>query len=267
MSPAHPKWKNKSQISDMLTTTLQNLGLSEEETEIYLSLLNSSPQSAGQLGKTTKVKRTYVYRITDQLIQKGLIKKSLKGKTTVFTPLSPDNLLVQAQSQKQKTDEAITTLEALLPELRNKYKSVEDKPTISNFEGIEGIKKVYLDAIKEGQPLLAIVETSKVRQEIYEWLTNNYIHKRIAAKIPVKSIVATGPKTKLYTTKDSQELRESKTIDSDKFPIEDEVIIYADKVAIINHNKKSQPLAIIIDNKMIATTFRSWFETTWESIN
>lgn len=246
--------------------TLQQIGLSPEETEIYLTLLNKGSLSAAQIGSFTKVKRTYVYKIVEGLMQKGLVSQNKESRTTVFAPNSPDHLLTLANKKKEQAENAHNQLEAYLGNLRVLFGAVDSKPTVQYFEGIEGIKKVYLDTLKHSGPLLALVETSSVHPEIYNWVTEKYVYKRVEAGIEVKAIVSTGEKTENYVEKNKEELRETKVIPSRQYPFKHELNIYGDKVAILNHNKDSELLGIIIENKLIAETFKAWFELTWGGI-
>jgi HTH-type transcriptional regulator, sugar sensing transcriptional regulator len=252
----------------MITSILTNLGLSKEEAAIYQSLLDNGSQSATQLGKTTQVKRTYVYHICESLIKKNLIASQTKGRATVFVPQSPDLLLTHAEEQKLRATQAQQGLEGILPSLKGKYNLVENKPVVTFYEGIAGIKKVYIDTINnnDNKEILALVETSKVDGDIYKWVTTTFVAQRIKKGVFVKAIVATGNKTQTYTSLDQKELRKTKLINSTNFPFEHEINIYGDKIAIINSHKNSKLFAIIIDNPLIANTFRSWFHLAWQNI-
>lgn len=243
---------------------LINLGLSKEEADIYLSLLNKGEQGASDLSKSTKVKRTYIYSVSASLIKKGLISQVKKGKTTVFNPMSPDKLLTLAHDKKQKAEQAEQTLEAILPNLKTKYEVVDNKPVVTYYEGVEGIKKVYMDTIKEGKEILALVETSEVEKDIYDWVTKIYVAERLKKNIGVKAIVSSGSKTKVYINLDKAELRQTMVIDNYKFPFKNEINIYGNKIAIINHKKGEKLLGIIIENGSIAQTFKSWFNISWK---
>lgn len=251
----------------MIPEVLVNLGLSPEEADIYLSLINSGPQSAGQLAKSTKVKRTYIYSVSASLIKKGLASQNKKGKTTIFSPMSPDKLSSLVQTKKQLIEQAENTLESVLPQLKTKFEAVDTRPVITYYEGVEGIKKVYRDTLVNTQEILAIVETSEVDSEIYDWVTKEYVQQRVKNKIRVKAIVASGIKTKTYIGLNEKELRETKVVSSEKFPFENEINIYGSKLAIINHRKGSKLLGVIIDNKLIAETFKSWFNLTWSKVS
>ncbi|RJR28546.1 hypothetical protein C4564_04900 [Candidatus Microgenomates bacterium] len=244
--------------------TLIKIGLSPEEVELYLSLLEKGAQSAAQLASSTSVKRTYVYRVASSLANKGLVTEAKHGRATVFEPNSPDHLLSLAEAKKIEAEQAQTSLEGVLSSLASKYRAIEAKPVVTYFEGPEGVKKVYRDTLTENGTILALVQTSKVDNEIYEWVTTKYAKNRIKAGIPVRAVVASGQKTKEYIGKNEAELRETKVIQNDKYPFEHEINIYGDKIAIINHRSGTKLMGIIIDNEIIAKTFRSWFEITWD---
>lgn len=250
----------------MISEILTSIGLTPEQADLYTSLLEHGAQTAGKLAKTTKIQRTYVYPVARELAKKGLVAMEKKGRTTTFIPQPPERLLTQAEDVKTHAAQAFAALEGILPSLKTKYSAAESKPVVSYFEGIEGIQRVYMDTLHEGKPILAIVETSKVDQIVYDWVTTVYSRERVKRGIPVKALVATGPKTPRYAGLSKKEIREIKIFDSKKFPIEHEVNIYGDKLAIINHRKGSRLLGIIIDQPVIAATFRSWFKLTWAHI-
>ena len=245
----------------------KQLGLSPEKATLYLTLLNNGPQTAISLAKLSGIKRTYVYHLSQELAKENLIKLTQKGRTTFFSALSPDTLLARAQERQSQARLAMAGLEAALPDLQSKYRLSDTRPVVSYFEGVEGVKKVYRDSLTSKTPILALVETSEVEPNVYKWVTTEYVQDRIAAKIPVQAIVTTGDLTTTYTKKDEAELRETKTISSKEFPFEQEINIYDDKVAIINHKSGSKLLGIIISDPTITNTFRSWFHLTWAKLN
>lgn len=250
----------------MIPEVLVNLGLSPEETDIYLSLINSGPQSAGQLAKSTKVKRTYIYSVSAGLIKKGLISQTKKGKTTVFSAMSPDKLSSLVETKRQLIEQAENTLESIMPSLKEKFEAVDTRPVVTYYEGVEGIKKVYRDTLKEKREILALVETSEVDLNVYGWVTKEYVKERVKNDIKVRAIASSGSKIAIYTGLNKEELRETKVVSSEKFPFENEINIYGNKIAIINHKKGERLMGVIIDNKSVAETFRSWFELTWTKI-
>lgn len=247
----------------MFQDTLTSLGLSREAAEIYQALLEKGPQTAIGLAKSTKVKRTYVYAVTRDLITQGLVTQDKQGRTTQFVAQSPDHLLKLAESQKLAAEQAQTALENVLPQLKSQYALSETKPVVTYYEGREGIKKVFQATLSSKSEILAFVGTQKPDQEIWDWLRNSYTKQRIDAKIPVKVIVATGKKMTEYTQKDKQELRQTKIVDSKTYFIGPEINIFDNKIALMQYYSGDTLLGTIIENQSIADTFRSWFKLTW----
>lgn len=250
----------------MIEQTLVSLGLSQEEVEIYMSLLEHGTLTPSEISSQTKVKRTYVYKICEDLLIKGLATSTKKGNKKAYAAASPDYLLSIVEKKKQELENSAEQLEKVLGELKIKYSAVETKPVVTFYEGVEGVKKVYRDTLKENKNIDALVQTSKVNPDIYEWVTKEYAAARVEQKIGVKAIVSSGEKTDQYIQLNEKELRETKIVSSDKFPFENELNIYGNKIAIINHRDNTQLFGVIIDSKIVAETFRSWFDLTWGNL-
>lgn len=250
----------------MVTEVLNSLGLSIEESEIYSTLLDKGQLSASEISKNSKVKRTYVYAVCKSLIKKGLIQQLTEKNITKFAPLSPDHLMDLAERQKQEALKASQTLEGILPTLKQKYSSVEVKPVVTYFEGYEGIKKVYMDTIKEGKTIYAFLQNSDIDPEFRIWLREGYAKKRAEQKIKAKVILASGDYAKEYSKTGSELNREVKIIPASKYPFQVEVNIYGNKIAYMNFHSKANPIGIIIENEYIAKTMLAFFNLTWDSI-
>lgn len=242
---------------------LTDLGLTPEEAQIYISLLENGPQTAIQLGKTTKVKRTYVYRVIQGLIGHGLASQNKKGNTTLFAPLSPDHLLNLVASKKQKIEASERVLDAVLDQFKAKYVSVADKPVVTVYEGLSGLKKVYEDMLKEGKEIFSMLQTSEIEPELREWLKNDFVPRRAKLGVPAKVILASGKLSAEYQSRNEQALRTVLEVPNDLFPFPHEVDVFGDKVAFV-HFKKGEPLlAILIYHPHMAETMRIWFDLAW----
>ncbi len=242
---------------------LQQLGLNTEEAQIYASLLENGAQSASKLATTTGIKRTYIYYVSQALVAKGLINQEKRERTTMFSPRSPDMLLSLASSQKEKTIAAERALEGILAGLKTKYLAREEKPIVTTYEGVEGLKKIYEDTIKEGKEIYAVLQSYEVDPELKEWLKSYYIKKRADLNIHAKVILSAESISPEYHTRDKIALRTVIDVPSSLYPFAHEVDVYGDKVAFI-HYKKDEPLVgIIIHHPQIARTMKAWFDLAW----
>jgi sugar-specific transcriptional regulator TrmB len=249
----------------MYEEILTSLGLTDEQTQIYLSLLSRGPQTVSQLTRSTKVQRTYIYRIAEELIGKGLVAIEGKAKKTTFTPLSPDHLLRQAEDAKTKAERAHLALEGILPRLKEKFSLINQRPVVTYYEGIEGIKKVFVDIYApKNEPVYGCVDLEKSDTAVPGIVLKDLIPLRIKNKLFAKSFIAASPQAVKLQKKDKESLRESILLDKKEFPIPAEIDIYEDKVAMLCFTK-GQFVGILIKNKDIAESLKSIMKLAFEN--
>ena len=248
----------------MIETVLTNLGLSSEEIDVYRSLLEHGPQTAAQLGKTTKVKRTYVYRVVSGIVAKGLVTQTKKDRAILFSPNSPDLLLDLAQTKKQVLEQTQETLENILPSLKEKYRLVESKPVITYFEGVEGIKKVFKNIYRPKQePVYGCVDLEKADEAVPGYIINTLIPLRIKNKVFAKSLIAKSAQAESVARQDQETLRESILLEKKTHPLPAEIDVYEDKIALLSF-AKGQFVGVLIQNQDIATSLKSIFKLAFE---
>lgn len=243
---------------------LKNFGLTDKEANLYELLLKLGEVPAGDLIRESKLKRATAYKTLYGLEKKGLVSKRDIGKIIHFRPEPPSKLFSLAETQFLTLERSKSSLESLLPQLTSSYVMAVEKPVVTIYEGIEGLKQIYEDTLTEDKPIFAVLQTAEVEPEIYQWLTKSYAKIRVKKNIPAKVIVASGKWSASYVQNNKKELRESIIVSSEKFPFKHEVDIYGDKVAFINYKKAEALIGIIIKHPQIAQTMKAWFDLAWE---
>lgn len=243
---------------------LQSFGLSDTEASLYELLLKLGESPAWQIVKESKLKRPTVYKALGNLEKKGLVAAKDKGKIIHFTPAPPTELLTMAEEKYTSLERAKNDLQSVLPALLSSYTMAVEKPVVRTFEGIDGLKQIYEDTLKEGKEIYAVLETAEVEPSLFKWLTTTYARKRVAAKIHAKVIVASGTWSGEYRKRDVDEYRTTVLVPKEKFPFEHEVDIYGDKVAFIHFRKDEPLIGIVIHHPHIAKTMKAWFDLAWE---
>lgn len=250
----------------MITEILTQLGLSTEEADLYQALLTHGPQTAVKLGKTSPVKRTYVYRIASELVKKGLVAIQKIDRTTIFTPLSPDYLLAVAEQQKQASTQAQTALEGILPSLKEQFQTFETKPVVSYYEGVAGIKKIFQSIYApKSEPVYGCVDLEAADAAVPDKIVSELIPLRIKNKLQAISIVADSPAAREVHSKDAQSLRHSQLIDKKEYPLPAEIDVYEDKIALLSF-AKGKFAGILIQNQDLATSLKSLFKLAFKKL-
>lgn len=239
---------------------LSQFGLSKEESSIYIAALELGESLPSHLAEKAGVKRPMLYKLMPSLFSKGLLTQTVKGKRRYIIAEEPQLLMEKKQAE-------LKMLEEKIPELQLLLRTAKIKPHIVFYEGVEGLKKVYMDSLQGKQPILNFVGLENIHPEVDLYVKNYYIPQRVNRRIPIR-VVASGETTtqqiKLKT--DPYALRELKIINKEKFPIPLDGYIYGDNISFILIRKDSEPIGVIIRSKEIATSMRSLFELIWQNL-
>ena len=247
----------------MNNQTLVNAGFSAEQSEVYLSLLDHGPQTAISLAKTTKVKRTYVYKICQELANQNFITIEQKGRTTFFAPLSPNIIINKLSEKKSQIESAEIGVNNLLPSLLSKYRLIETKPAITYYEGIKGFQKVYDQIFRDKNDILLFRSTLDEKNKDLLNVVNRALENQVKLKIHTQTITPLVSDTKkTFLNLDQERLVNRHITRNPDFLLHSQIIIFGDKVAITSF--KGEITSTIIDNKDIAQTFRQIFYIFWD---
>lgn len=88
----------------MVEESLKQLGFSEKEVDVYLAILKQGKATPALVAKITKINRSTVYAVADELIKKGVIIEDLAGKIKYLAALPLESLASQFSEQKEKLE-------------------------------------------------------------------------------------------------------------------------------------------------------------------
>jgi len=80
---------------------LSQLGLPEHASKIYLGLLEQWSSSLSQLTESTGLQRIQIYRNLPVLIDRGFVFVIQKGKRKIYSPASPNILILFFEKEKK----------------------------------------------------------------------------------------------------------------------------------------------------------------------
>lgn len=90
----------------MATETLQDalaeIGFTEYEARVYLTLLEENPSTGYQLSKQSGVPRSMVYEALKRLHGRGAALETIEGRATLYRPVAPDVLLDRHEREHRR---------------------------------------------------------------------------------------------------------------------------------------------------------------------
>ena len=224
---------------------LRQAGLTENESKVYLALLELGPSLAGNISRKSGLHRRTVYDTTEMLIKKGLIGYILKNNRRLFQASDPKRLLEMLREKEN-------ILAPLIQGLSAKYSITKEKEETNFYKGKEGLKTIFEDQLNAKEILIlgASTKAYEILQFYFKWYDKTRKQKKIKARIIAQD--------KNIKTLPFAEIRYLPK----KYSNPVSVNIYSDKTAIILW--ASQPLAILIKNKEIAEGYKNYFELLWK---
>jgi sugar-specific transcriptional regulator TrmB len=244
-----------------IETLLVRAGLTNKEAKIYLALLSLGKGTVSEITRAAGIGRTYGYAILDILASKDLISVSGKEPKQEFIAESPRKLYEFLEREVVSRRETLAEVKNNLPELISLH-SVEDRPKVRFYEGLEGIKEIYEDTLTaKERPLRGYAKYEELHGTLKNYFPE-YYKRRTAKGIFGRALITDTPLGRERKRRDQEEAREIKLVPKEKFDISPEINIYDNKVMIVSWREK---LGIIIESGEIADAMKKIFDLVWEA--
>lgn len=241
----------------MNVSDLQELGMSKNESKIFLELLRLGEAPAIQLIKTTGYHRNIIYDNLERLIDKGLVTYICYEKKRVFRPSKATALIEMIEEKEKKIEDEKAKAKKLTKEVQEILnKSKKEFKTIV-YQGIKGIKEILYEVLEEKEYWGIGISNASV-EVLGETFWKNYIlkikQKKVKERLLLNSdFIETVPISSPRNTKIKFLPNQVSLIT--------EILIFGKKVAIIIYT--SPPIATIIENEEAVKSFLSYFKTLW----
>ncbi len=233
---------------------LHSIGLNESEAKVYLTNLEVGSAPAQVLVKRSGFSRPATYDAIEQLMQKGLITATLRGKRKVYTAEAPEKLLSFGQIQVQGLQSKVEKISSLMDDL--KFLQHGDRPLVKFYEGLDGLKMILND-LAETKPestteivnvdALGTVFSSEELAGLQTYLSKLQSKGRALISGDVR-VVRRGVEARILPT--------------EKFPFTGDFIAYGNKLAIVTY--KGKLVGVVIESEEVADTFRTLFDFAWK---
>lgn len=243
-----------------LEKSLQYVGFKPKEAKIYLALLELGEAPVTEIARRTNIKRTTIYNLLPDLIERGIVTARPKGGRVVY-------FVEDARSLKLDLHEKEKAIDRILPDLAQIQRLLPYKPRVTYYEGVGGMKDLYQDTLdnsKAGDTILSYTGLSHFYQYMPKDYMRTYIDERIKRKIFIKMIAPHSPAAIEFDRVERHELRDIRLVDNQKFVFSADTEIYANKVALISY--KENFIGVIIESEEINRMQKMAFELMWNTL-
>ncbi|MFA4872755.1 MAG: helix-turn-helix domain-containing protein [Patescibacteria group bacterium] len=238
-----------------IESILHTLGFNKKEARVYLASLRLGQAPASEIAREVTLNRVTTYEVLKRLVHRGLASVTEQKHVKYFSVLGPDKLF-----QHFKTN--MDALQQHMKELLSLTQGKGARPRVSFYEGAEGLRDVYRDfhAYRNSEAL-----SFTNCRALYEGIGKNFLYQtyknRQALGITVRSLCPDNPEDIAEQRQDARASRRIKLFPHEKYRIPNEMIVYADKVALMSFTDK---ISIVIENKEIAESLRTIWHMVWD---
>ena len=237
-----------------LFENLKRIGLTENQTVVYLALARASSAKAGELIRATGLHRNIVYTSLDELLARKLVGSSRVRGVLVFKMLSPTRLLAEVEEKERVAKEAIEELAHLTQKTKQEvivYEGIEEfrRHVLRSYEVAKpGALHRYLGVSPHWHPIVG----AELEEQVGKLQKLKGLRLRGIAKQPFPAI-----RPLLMETKGLSEVRYNALVGSDTNNVE----ILEDRICIQTFTEPYTVVEII--NPGLAKNYQNYFDFLW----
>ena len=226
---------------------LKATGLTENESKVYLALLEIGPNKAGLISKKTGLHRRVIYDVLDRMIKKGMVGYIVMNGVRLFQASAPERILEVIKEREANLNEILPNLSAL-------YRKTKESEGTYFYKGKRGFKTIFEDQLNTGKEIF-ILGASPLAYEAIPFYFKWYDKRRVENKIKVRIIFNQSERKLRIPFSEIRYLPK-------KYSSDVAINIYGDRVAILLWSKE-RPLGIVIKNKLFAKGYMQYFDFLW----
>ncbi len=241
-------------MSIRLENVFQEVGLSQNESLVFLALNSLGPAPASQVARASKVKRSTTYFVLEQLVERGIVVASRGGKTDIYRALEPQRV-VDFYSRK------LEYLRDAIPDLERLRRTEVQLPTHQVYKDSEvGRKLAHIADNSQGETLVWINPLNLQRSQLDSLYGKVFsiLQKRRSF---VRLLAPDLPSLTKFIEQDAVSYRATRLLPMEFFPQEADTFLIDDWIITI---LPDSPAAIVENSNTLSSCRRRTFEASWE---
>ena len=231
---------------------LEGIGLSPNESKVYLTLLEIGSGTAGDISKKGKINRSNVYEVLERLLKKGLVSYILSGRTKYFESARPESLMRYAK-------EKLNVLEEKMDELKLVSSLNEKGSEAQIFQGVKAFMNINYNWFEYNSPVYIFGIPKDVVDKHLRFNIDQWHKERISKKIEMKHIYNADAKDRVKYL-NTLEHTEARCL-PERFNSDVETCVVGSEVLLVFWQKPV--LMVQIKNEKIASSYKNYFKLLW----
>lgn len=237
-----------------LVPSLQNYGLSEKESIVYITLLELGSSIASSLSRRAGINRSTTYSILEDLKRRWIITEVIRNEIKYYSAISPDILF-------KKWEEKYEKIRSELPDLLAITNKFWNRPRTQFFEGFEWLKQVFEEVLLEWKDMknayLSFVWADKMDPKVEKYIYEEFVPRRMKIKTKTKAIMS---KDNSEYVKYHKKSHNTIIVDRPLFNLWNEIVVFGkNKIAVLMY-ATDEMSGLIIESQTLHDGLTSLFD-------
>ncbi|TSC66409.1 MAG: transcriptional regulator TrmB [Microgenomates group bacterium Gr01-1014_80] len=238
--------------------SLEQLGLSKKEAQIYVFLLYSGPSTPTEIANGTGIKRPNIYEYVGNLEKQGLVHYQLINKRKLIVASPPEKIT-------ELIEEKLNLAKQLVPTLAQRVgDSFQSKITF--YKGKKAMQELFKDALFCQQKEIFYQWSPEDMNKILDKkVIEEFIKVRLKKGIKIRSL-RPAEKESFYQNETDNEFGKKMTevaYISPEYSFSLSYAIYDDKAAFYSSQKESY--GFLVESKEFAEVQRMLYQIAWNN--
>ncbi len=251
-------------IAKKLVGYLKQLGLTSEQSAVYLFLAEHGPSSVLDVSRGLKTGRTKLYPLLENLAERQLVHVHERHYGTTYETSGPQALEFMVAEHETKTSSLRGALPAALAALSELRQHSPAGSRVVEYRGLDGLKQMNFNLTKANKEfrvfeLAHLDEHAGIPHYYAEKLRQIWVDKNITSydltNSPTYSINTKIPNYTKYSL--------NRYIDPKIFEIRFETFVYNNCVTLLNYDK-NDVFGVEIYNTALAEQQKQLFDLLWK---
>ena len=241
-----------------LKETLIQIGLTKGESQVYNALIELGQTTAGKIIKKSNIASSKVYDVLHKLQAKGLAGYIIKKNVKYYDATPPERLVNFLEEKKGKISQAQNKIKEIIPLIKAKRNSQEERNNVTVYTGPQGPKivlKETIEAGRRGEKLMGFGTDEDPYKDYLPASIEEHFKDQKKYKIKWYLLFTKGEWSSSSPLAEIKYLPKGQAI-----PVR--TMVYGNKVAIVDFEKPFT--TIIIEKESIAKAYKKQFETLWK---
>jgi len=237
----------------METSILENIGLSNAEIKVYLSLLELGSTKAGGVLKHSGLQNSVVHMTLNKLVEKGLASFVRHGKVKFYRATDPRNIMRWMDEKKHQ-------FETILPGLLARQ-NMQERQEAEVFEGIRGFKAMLYSFIEDAEPgddylaFAFITKTGQYDEEVFGFY-REFTQDRTRRGLTIKLVAHSSQRERFKRLG-----WDAGAIHFVDYPTLQNISICRNKVVFTPWEERQ--VSFMITSQQLADNYREYFYSIW----